>query len=163
MPLIRCPCCGRRRNVAKRGKGRLRCSQCGAVAAQVVHRIKAWMETDDADGLERDQARHSVMGQLKWWAKQKGFKPVWAKMKFIRLFGTEPNGETKEPPQVPTAELLRWMRLEGEAYKRAMRKAGIPFKPKARSVKPATFSFDTATPAERESMLMNGDDWEVKL
>ena len=122
MPLIICLCCGRRRNVAKRKSGVLRCSRCGAAAARVIHRVRHWMALDDYDGLDRDQARHNAYAYLKWWAEQKGYKPGYASVKFKELFGEWPNGESREDGQPPTPELLRWIRMQANAWKREIKK-----------------------------------------
>ena len=149
MPLIICACCGRRRNVAKRKKGRLYCENCGARAARVVRRLRVWMETSDYDGIPREEARHRTMGMLKEYAEIKGYKPKWADVKFEVLFKCRPNGESAEPPQTPSGELIKWFWKQASEYSQMMRKA------EAAKMKPKE-------PEKRSSLMTHEDYGELK-
>jgi hypothetical protein len=146
--LIICACCGRQRNVEKRKRGIYKCNNCGAKAARVIMRIKAWMDATDTDGVDPEIARHSTMARLKYYAEMKGYKPGWAGMKFKKLFGCWPNGESIEEPQAPTTDLMRWFWKQAAEYSREMRKReGAKAKP---------------LPPEPMSGLMSKEDWEFK-
>ena len=149
MPLIICACCGRQRNVEKRKRGKLKCSNCGAAAARVIIRLRAWMDITDKDGVEASVAHHATMARLKYYADMKGYKPGWASMKFKTLFGRWPNGESIEEPQVPTTDLLKWFWKQAAEYSREMRKK------EAANIKPKE--------PEKQSDLMSWQDYEVKL
>jgi ribosomal protein L37E len=120
--LIICASCGRRRTLEHKPKGTLRCSVCGAGAARIVRKIKAWMAYDDYDGAGLERAREDTMAGLVWYAHQRGYKPGWAAVKFKAIYGCWPNGESQAKPEPPQVELMRWIGRQNLRYAAEMRK-----------------------------------------
>ena len=148
MRYILCYCCGRQRVVERLKKGvQLVCLNCGAKGPRVVNRrhIKWWMNTDERDGDDADEARHRLMGGLYWIVEQKGYRLGWAAWRFLRMFGRWPNGEASVGSLAPGNGLMDWIKRDNAAYAKRMRE-----KEKSLTV-------------ERSSNLMSTEDWDVKL
>ncbi len=121
MILVVCPACGRRKLREKVLRGKVKCSNCGALAVKCHRKIRAWMRTDDYDGTPRQLAQLLTYKGLTWWAEEKGFGAGWASMKYRKLFGIRPANVTVNP-LVPSQELLAWCIREGARFLATMRK-----------------------------------------
>jgi len=151
MRYVLCYCCGRQRAVERIKKGtRLICRNCGARGPRVINRrhVKWWMDVGERDGDDADEARHRLMGWLRWWAEHKRYKPGWAAVRFREMFGRRPNGEAKSEPTPPGPGLMDRIKRDNAAYAKQMRAAE-----KLISM--------TRNAERAESDLMSAEDWDA--
>jgi hypothetical protein len=151
VPLIVCPACGRRRTLPKRPKGLLVCSVCGARGARVRYprQIRWWEPAGEYEGLGREAGRHAAFAGFKWWAEHRGFKPGYPSQKFRAMFGCWPNGEQTEEGRAPGPDLLRWIRMQANAWKKQKRK------------EEGALAAKLVPKPEQTSALMTPDDMET--
>jgi hypothetical protein len=142
--LLICLSCGYQREMSPIPRKEFICGKCGCRHPRLIRREKmpGMIVGGDRDGIDPERARHQTFAGLKRHAEIKGYKPVWASMKFKELFRRWPNGESKEPPVPPSGELRAWIRRQNIAY--------------AKSKGPR--KIETPAP-EAQSKLMTDDDW----
>ena len=128
MGLIICVACGRQRDIEPVKRGKLRCSNCGAITPKIVYRtmqrVRLGLEAGDKDGIEKYEARARTLAGLKWIADQKGYKQGeygWAAVSFKNIFGEWPNGESLVPPDAPQGGVMDWMKRRNAQYAKEMR------------------------------------------
>jgi len=122
--LTNCPECSA---VMFRGKP---CGTCGwrpqrkAEAFEVIDGELARFQQDGSiPPKERaDQKRAQFHSQLLWVAREKGYRPGWAAMKFKERFGTFPAAKPGALPQPepPDEKVRAWVRSRQIAYAKAM-------------------------------------------
>ena len=78
------------------------------------------MELGDKPGIDIDKAREAVYGGLKWWASTKGYKPAFAAVKYLQIFGKYPDFDCE--PSAPQQGLIWWLGKERAAYAARRRK-----------------------------------------
>lgn len=133
---------------------RLRCTVCGSTVARTVVRLKHQML--NGGQMPAEEARKLTLGALISIASHRGYKPVWAHMKYKTIFGEYPKFDAEM--QNPSGELLWWIKREGRAYAKMMReKDGGEWKKGGRPSKL------NPTGVEKDSALMSKDDWQVDL
>lgn len=64
----------------------------------------------------------ATFAELAGYARERGYKPGWATIKFRAIYGEWPNGESKAEPVLPGGRLMHWINLQNARFATAKRR-----------------------------------------